>query len=124
MIMGEWLTKDELLARLPSWSAENLQAEDHGEQAITSAEIYIKTLLQNRNRYPPKDIHVLTLKEVVYNLALFYLYARIEQEEKARDKKETALQILDALLEGEAETLTPGGSVYVRKGKEDWHGFC
>jgi phage gp36-like protein len=122
--MGEWLTKDELLARLPSWSAENLQAEEQGEQAIASAETYVKALLQNRNRYPPKSIHIPVLKEAVYNLALFYLYARIEQEEKARDKKEMALQILDALFEGEAETLAPGGSVYVRKGEEDWHGFC
>lgn len=122
--MGYWLSKQELLARIPGWAADNLQAEEFADWAIASAEVYITTLLRSRKRYPPSPNSLELLKEATYYLALYHLYSRIEQEEKATDKREMAMRLLDALFEGEGENLTPGNSAtYVKEGRSDWYGF-
>ncbi len=122
--MGEWLSVEDLTARLPAWTVSNLEVSAYGDKEIEGAEAYIRALLRKHGKYPPPDEWLEAIKEAVYNLTLYALFSRVEQEEKAQDKKEHAMRIIEALLEGEAENISHGGSAaYVVEGRKDWYGF-
>lgn len=142
-----WIEKADLENELSDWAKTNLEfdvvAGQEGEppanvtiadKAINKAEIFIITNLISFGKYPTyPELWTDTLKLCAKKLAVYELYARVEQEEKAKDKREDAIAMLKALLEGgvvsgggEEEAATDKiypPSMYVVPGSTDWKGF-
>lgn len=126
-----WITQHELDQELPDWTKKNLEFKRYAIRAIQTAEIYVKTHLIKYGKYPdtPEDWNE-TLNVIVTKLSIYELYANKEQEAQAEDKREDAIAMLKALLEG---GIAGGGessgdgkgspTIYVEKGSDEWNGF-
>lgn len=133
--MGEWIEANDLIEVISPWAAQNLELFDidgeettpttHAETAVRKAETYVRTYLKSRGKYPPPDEWITSLKDIALKRAIFEAYARVEQEEKAGDKREDAREMLLALLDGTLSGFERQGRavIHVEEGRKDWRGY-
>ncbi len=119
------VTVEELKRELSPTQYRMLTQDDDSvaERAIEKAKVWVESRFAKCGK--SVDWELSYVQEALLKRALYELYAYGEQEEVARDKKEDAEVLLEAVLgdcagEGEKVSLP---YVAVKKGSSDWHGF-
>ena len=82
-----------------SYNYKTLKGTERADRCITKAVIWLTTRYLFCSRDPVKiDYENKTIKEIIAKRACYELYSMGDQEEKALDKKEDALELLAGIL--------------------------
>ena len=118
------ITVEELKKELSHSQYRMLTQDDDSvaERAIEKAKVWIEAKFAKCGQ--KVDWELSYVQEALLKRALYELYAYAEQEEAAKDKKEDAEVLLEAVL---GDCGKEGGSslpvIVVKKAPFDWHGF-
>ena len=119
------VTVEELKKEIPHTQYRMLTQDDDSvaERAIKKAKVWIEAKFAKCGQ--EVDWELSYVQEALLKRALYELYAYGEQEEVAKDKKEDAEVLLEAVLGdcGKEGGSTPPPVIVVRRGTSDWHGF-
>ena len=119
------VTVDDLKGELSPYQYQMLTQNDDSvaERAIEKAKVWIEAKFAKCGQ--EVDWELSFVQEALLKRALYELYSYAEQEEKARDKKEDAEVLLEAVLGDCASDA--GGAPFpvavVKKPLQDWRGF-
>ena len=121
------ITIDDLKTEVGEYNYEILTQRDDSValRAIEKARIWIVAKFQKCGEIPDFENEI--VKTAWLERALYELYAIAEQEEKAKDKKENAEELLSAIIgdcakeEVKEENKKP--YAFVKEGRRDWNGF-
>ena len=119
------VTVNDLKGELSPYQYQMLTQNDDSvaERAIEKAKVWIEAKFAKCGQ--KVDWELSYVQEALLKRALYELYAYGEQEEVAKDKKEDAEVLLEAVLGdyGKEEGNTSPPVIAVRRGTSDWHGF-
>ena len=121
------ITIEDLKKEVGAYNYEILTQRDDSValRAIEKARIWLLAKFQKCGEAPDFENEI--VKTAWLERALYELYAIAEQEEKAKDKKENAEELLSALIgdcaKEEVREISKKPYAFVKEGRKEWEEF-